>query len=166
LLQSLILLLAGTSALFPQYSYSENGYDKPFYGPLVDLEPPVLLGGVEGILAEFVYPEAARLNRIEGVVVIECLVDMDGYAKDARAVLGPKLLMRAAEDAVEKSQWRPARIHGHPVQTRVQFDLDIRIDGPAEKPKKDYDSLSRNCLKDILLGVGLYGVLVFLQSLG
>jgi len=162
----LILLLAGTSALFSQYSYSENGYDQQFYGPLVDLELPVLLDGFESILADFVYPEEAKAKGIEGIVVIECLIDMDGYARDARALLGPEQLMRTAEDAVEKSQWNPARVHGQPVQLRVQFDLEIRIDGPAEKPQKDYDSLSRNCLKDILLGVGLYGVLVFLQSLG
>ena len=53
------------------------------------------------------YPELARPLRLEGTVKITVQVAPNGTVKSMKAIGGSPLLLRAAQDAVEKWKWAP-----------------------------------------------------------
>lgn len=68
--------------------------------PALTLDPPPtpephraptveLIGGIDGLVAQIMYPEAARAARIEGVVVVELVVGADGTVGEAAVAEGP-----------------------------------------------------------------------------
>jgi protein TonB len=55
------------------------------------------------------YPAEARTARIEGLVLVRCLVGVDGHNKDCRALRGHALLRSTAVAFVAQFQMAPAR---------------------------------------------------------
>ena len=93
-----------------------------------DEEPPVLVGGLEGLQARVVYPEEARRQRIEGLVVVQFIVGKDGQIANEAVVQSPHpLLARAALDAVRQSQFEPARVDGEPVEVQFAVPVSFRL---------------------------------------
>ena len=74
------------------------------------------------------YPEAARIAKVEGMVIIEAVIDASGIVTSARVLRGHPLLDQAAVDAV--SQWRftPARLNNEviPVVMTVTVNFTLR----------------------------------------
>ena len=54
-----------------------------------------------------VYPEIARVARVEGIVVVDCTIDGDGRVIDARVLRGHPLLDEAALAAVRRWVYMP-----------------------------------------------------------
>ena len=54
--------------------------------------------------------------RIDGVVVVQVLVDVDGRVLTAQAVSGHSLLREAATEAARQARFTPALISGQPAQ--------------------------------------------------
>lgn len=73
------------------------------------------------------YPKKAKKKRIEGVVYVSYIVDVDGKVVDVRVVRGVhKLLNKAAVKCIKKlSGYTPGRQKGKPV--KVQFTIPIRF---------------------------------------
>jgi TonB family protein len=65
-----------------------------------------------------VYPELARHIGLEGAVRLEVVVAPNGVAKSMQAVGGSPLLIRAAQDAIQKWKWEPA-----PLESQVLVEL-------------------------------------------
>lgn len=89
--------------------------------------PPAYLSG-----SMPVYPAEARLQGIEGVVMLEFLVDEQGRVIGAEAVgESHPLLAEAAQQAVANWHFAPATVDGHPtyqvVRVPIQFNLIDRI---------------------------------------
>ena len=154
-----VLLLLSTCVLAQDYD-PKQGYDIEFEGPLFEIDMPILLGGYDSVLKEFIYPEDALAEKIEGTVTITCIIDIDGHAQDIKAILGPKQLMRAAEDAVEFSQWSPGRYKRMPTPLMVRFDLDIRIENTAELKEAG----SKNYSKNLILGPLFFGIIYLILT--
>jgi TonB family protein len=74
-----------------------------------------------------VYPEMARRLRISGRVQVEAEVSNKGDVVHAKAVSGPELLRRAAEDAVMKWKFRPASINGSNVGSMTSIAVDFSV---------------------------------------
>lgn len=73
-----------------------------------------------------VYPEAARRARIQGVVVLECIIGKSGEVKSAKILRGlPLGLTEAAVDAVNRWQFKPSTLNGKPVE--VLYILTVRF---------------------------------------
>jgi protein TonB len=72
-----------------------------------EIRPPVKLRHVAPV-----YPEIARLTRIEGNVVLECTISPEGRIVDARVLSGPPLLQAAAAEAVQQWVYRPTLLNG------------------------------------------------------
>lgn len=73
-----------------------------------------------------VYPEAARRARIQGVVVLECIIGKDGAVKSAKVLRGlPLGLTEAAVDAVNRWKFKPSTLNGKPVE--VLYILTVRF---------------------------------------
>jgi protein TonB len=74
-----------------------------------------------------VYPDAAVLSRIEGVVVLECLISPQGRVTEVKVLRGAPLLEEAAVDAVKQWIYTPTLMDGVPVPVlmtvTVRFDL-------------------------------------------
>jgi TonB family protein len=72
------------------------------------------------------YPEAARRARIQGVVVLECIIGKDGSVKDVKVLRGlPLGLTESAEDAVRKWKFKPSTLNEKPVE--VLYILTVRF---------------------------------------
>jgi protein TonB len=76
------------------------------------------------------YPEAARDARIEGVVILEALINPQGRVAEIEVLRGVPLLEEAAVDAVQQWVYMPTLMDGVPVPVlltvTVRFDLTNR----------------------------------------
>jgi len=97
----------------------------------VDL-PPVRVGGaikrpVKTKDASPDYPQIAVISRVQGVVIIEATIGVDGSVQEARVLRSIPLLDSAALDAVKQWEFSPTLLNGVPVPVimtvTVQFTL-------------------------------------------
>ena len=74
-----------------------------------------------------VYPELARRARVQGMVIIRCVIDTDGRVAEAEILRSVPLLDAAALEAVRQWSYRPTLLNGSPVAVvmtvTVQFTL-------------------------------------------
>ena len=74
-----------------------------------------------------VYPDAAVAGRLEGVVILECLISPQGRVTEVKVLRGVPLLEEAAVDAVRQWVYTPTLMDGVPVPVlmtvTVRFDL-------------------------------------------
>ena len=61
------------------------------------------------------YPADAQASRIQGVVIIEAIVDGDGRVANARILRSVPMLNESSLDAVSKWAYRPVLLNGNPV---------------------------------------------------
>jgi protein TonB len=73
------------------------------------------------------YPELARRIRLQGLVIVQAVIDREGNVVSAEVVKGePMGLSEAALEAVRQWRFQPATLHGRPVA--VQFSLTVRFE--------------------------------------
>ena len=89
-----------------------------------DIRPPVKLRHVAPV-----YPEIARLTRIEGNVVLECTISPEGRIVDARVLSGPPLLQAAAAEAVQQWVYRPTLLNGVAVPVIMTVTVHFTLSG-------------------------------------
>lgn len=63
-----------------------------------------------------VYPAIAQSARVEGIVIVEAIIGVDGRVAEARVLRSIPLLDQAALDAVRQWQFTPTLLNGVPVQ--------------------------------------------------
>jgi periplasmic protein TonB len=73
------------------------------------------------------YPELAQRARVEGVVIIEAVIAVDGTVRDARVLRSVALLDRAAIDAVKQWRYAPTRLNGVAVPVIVTVTVQFRL---------------------------------------
>ena len=64
------------------------------------------------------YSTIARQSRIEGKVVVEVELDVEGEVVSAKATSGHAMLRQAAEDAAKKTKFKPATYDGQPIKAK------------------------------------------------
>jgi len=87
--------------------------------PAVAPAGPIVIGGnikapvrTKYVMPE--YPELARRNRVQGVVILEAIIGADGRVEDARVLRSYPLLDRAALAAVRAWEYTPTLLNGRP----------------------------------------------------
>lgn len=85
-------------------------------------EPPKLLKG-----AKLAYPESARRELTQGIVVLECMLDAAGKVSACRIGRSLPPLDQAALDYVQLSKYAPAKIGGEPRAIVVSFSVMFRL---------------------------------------
>ncbi|MBI2222958.1 MAG: energy transducer TonB [Acidobacteria bacterium] len=75
------------------------------------------------------YPEAARQARIEGVVILEILIDEGGRVQDARVLRSVALLDEAALDAVKQWRFSPSILDDQPVKVVLTVEVNFALRG-------------------------------------
>ena len=94
-------------------------------------QPPTYVPAevMQGLLThkiEPIYPEAARLAKVQGIVVLDAVIGADGTVIDLRAISGPDELTSAALDAVKWWRFQPYLINGQAVQVKTRLAVDFR----------------------------------------
>jgi TonB family protein len=74
-----------------------------------------------------VYPSLARAQHIEGQVLVDALVDVNGRVSSMRVVSGPVLLHQAAMDALRQWKYQPAVLDGKPVPMHLTVTIQFRL---------------------------------------
>jgi protein TonB len=77
-----------------------------------------------------VYPEAARRARVQGIVVVEAVIDRDGAVAEVRVVADTTRFGGCAEAAlraVRAWRYRPAQLDGRPVAVRMTVTVTFSL---------------------------------------
>ena len=74
-----------------------------------------------------VYPTIARTAGVEGMVIIEAVIAVDGTVRDARVLRSVTLLDHAALDAVKQWRYAPTRLNGVAVPVIVTVTVHFRL---------------------------------------
>lgn len=89
-------------------------------------EMPEIIGGHDKIYEFLEYPMIARQAQMEGLVVVQVVVEPDGTGSDpVIAKSAGRVLDEAAIEAVEKLRYKPGRQRGRAV--RVKLAIPIRF---------------------------------------
>lgn len=73
------------------------------------------------------YPAFARMNKIQGTVVVDLVIDREGNPLQAKAVEGPEQLREVAEAYAMGWRFAPPMVDGHPVQARFKLVMPFRL---------------------------------------
>ena len=74
-----------------------------------------------------VYPSIAQQARVEGTVIIEATIGVDGRVKDARILRSKPLLDQAAIDAVMQWRFTPTLLNGVPVPVLMTVTVTFTL---------------------------------------
>ena len=75
------------------------------------------------------YPAEALAARIQGTVVLQATISMEGAVKDLKVISGPVALYQAALDAVKNWRYKPFLLNGEPVEVGTQINVVFALGG-------------------------------------
>jgi protein TonB len=75
-----------------------------------------------------VYPEIARKARVQGVVILEAIIGVDGKVQQARVLRSVPLLDQAALNAVQLWEYTPTLLSGRPVPIIMTVTVQFRLE--------------------------------------
>ena len=82
------------------------------------------------------YSEEARMARVQGVVIVEAVIDEKGKVTDAKVLKGlPMGLSEAAEEAIRTWEFKPAAMDGKPVPVYYTLTVNFQLGKEEQKPK-------------------------------
>ena len=93
---------------------------------------PVRVGGDIRVPAKIkdakpVYPPEAMASRVQGIVILEALIGVDGSVEQARVLRSIPLLDQAALDAVRQWQFTPTLLNGAPVPVIMTVTVNFTL---------------------------------------
>ena len=88
-----------------------------------DVKPPVKINAPAPQ-----YTEIARKARIQGVVIVEAIIEKDGTVSNVKVLKGlPMGLDQAAVDAVKSWRFQPATLNGKPVAVIYNLTINFQL---------------------------------------
>ncbi len=99
------------------------------------IPPPKLIKKVDPV-----YPEAARKAGVEGVVILEARIDVQGKVKNVRILRSIPQLNQAAIDAVKQWVYEPLIIEGQPKEAIFTITVRFNLNGKGKKETADKTS--------------------------
>jgi periplasmic protein TonB len=73
------------------------------------------------------YPQIAKVARVEGTVELLAKLDKDGRITEVNVVSGHPMLTTAAIDAVKRWRYKPARLNGEPVEAETTVKIKFTL---------------------------------------
>jgi TonB family protein len=86
-------------------------------------KPPVLIGSISPV-----YPDSARVNGVQGTVVLEVEILKDGSIRDIHVRRSVPGLDEAAIEAVRKARFEPALSEGKPIDVKLHIPVEFKLD--------------------------------------
>ena len=77
--------------------------------------------------SEPVYPADAKAARIEGTVIVEATIGLDGSVIQSRPVSGPRQLQQAAADSVRTWRYKPQIVNGSPSEVVTMVSVKFAV---------------------------------------
>ena len=74
-----------------------------------------------------VYPPEAKKARIQGKVVLEAVIGVEGHVENLKVVSGPKELQQSALDAVRQWVYKPYLVNGNPVEVTTTVNVTYSL---------------------------------------
>ncbi len=74
-----------------------------------------------------VYPEIAKQARVQGIVVLQCLITPEGNVGQVTVLRGIPLLDEAAIEAVRQWRYTPTLLEGRPVPVIMTITVNFRL---------------------------------------
>jgi TonB family protein len=88
-----------------------------------DVKAPVVIRRVAPL-----YPKLAINARMNGTVVVECIIDKTGRVREAHVLRSTSTMFdQAAVDAVQQWQFAPGSLHGNAVDTIFDLTVTFRV---------------------------------------
>jgi TonB family protein len=78
------------------------------------------------------YPDELRQARVQGRVVLRCIIDREGRVEwsSIEVFFGVHMgFIDAAKQALRRARFRPGQVRGQPVRTLIHFPYDFKITG-------------------------------------
>ncbi len=82
------------------------------------------------------YPQDARKKNVQGVVKLEIVIGRNGRVKSEKVTDGPKLLVKAAENAVKQWRYKPTLLKGKPIEVETAVEVEFKLVPPKKKAAK------------------------------
>jgi protein TonB len=73
------------------------------------------------------YTEKALEKEVQGVMLVKCVIGLDGKVHDCRVIKSLPFMDRAAIDALEKARFSPATQGGKPIEVDYVVKLTLRL---------------------------------------
>lgn len=89
----------------------------------IDVMPKVLAAPVA-------YPDEARRDGVQGMVLVKALVGKDGHVKEASVDLekpAPEILAKAAVEAVRQWTFEPGKAKGEPQEVWIVVPVNFKL---------------------------------------
>jgi protein TonB len=74
-----------------------------------------------------IYPPLATMARIQGTVVLQAIIGIDGAIKDLKVLSGHPFLAQAAIDAVKTWRYQPTLLNSEPVDVLTEIDVKFTL---------------------------------------
>ena len=88
-----------------------------------DVKAPVVIHRVNPL-----YPRLALNARMNGTVVVECIIDKTGVVRDARVLTSSSpMFNQSAIDAVQQWQFAPGTLYGNKIDTIFDLTVTFRV---------------------------------------
>ena len=89
-----------------------------------DIKQPKQLKGCEPV-----YPAMAVAAKVQGLVIVEAVIDKSGSVKDAHVLKHQPLLDDAALDAVRCRKYSPTLLNGIPIEVVFTVTVNFQLGG-------------------------------------
>lgn len=103
-------------------------------------QAPVRVGGdikepIRIVNVAPVYPPIAQQAGVQGVVILEVIIGVDGKVQQSRVLRPVPLLDQAAVDAVNQWEYTPTLVNGQPVPVVMTVTVTFTLDGGPQSVK-------------------------------
>jgi len=131
-LRNRVIEIQGQSSHRPSLApESFSGFDQPFEQTLARLTPMRVGGDVRQPIktrdVRPAYPAQAQTDRVQGVVIIEAIIDQSGSVANARILRSIPALDEAALSAVSQWQFTPTVVNGGPVAVLMTVTVNFTL---------------------------------------
>lgn len=99
--------------------------EPPKAGPVKfnsSMTPPALVSG-----PPLEYTQQALEREVEGVMVVECVVAVDGTVHACRVLRSLPFMDRAVIDNLERRRYKPATLGGRPLDVQYTFTIRLKL---------------------------------------
>jgi len=73
------------------------------------------------------YPDIAKKIHLEGEVILDCTIGVDGHVRETKVLQGHPLLAPAAVEAVRQWVYTPTRLNGQPIAVLLTVTVKFHI---------------------------------------
>jgi TonB family protein len=75
-----------------------------------------------------VYPQEAKVKKLEGKVALDVLIDEQGVVRQVQVIEGPEIFRTEASIAMRRFRFKPAKVDGKPVAVRIRYTLNFKLE--------------------------------------